>query len=293
MRLLAIGDIAWDIVVQPSGELVWGSDVYGTTDLLPGGSSANVAVWATRLGAKAVLVGKVGDDRLGELMRSHLASERVASHVIVEPGSATTRIAVVLARDGEHAFVTDHSNPLRLRNGDLPPTLVEGADAVFLNGYAVFMAGSATFAASLLEEARRRQRPVAFDPSSFTLIRRYGANRLLDGLGPLDVLLGNEEELDALSEGRGAAALLERARLVVIKQGAKGAAALQREFGSGGVRQWTAPADPVRVVDTTGAGDAFDAAFLVEYVNRGDLSGALAAANRLGGRVAAALGAQP
>ena len=313
MRLVAIGDIAWDIVVRPSGELVWGSDVYGATDLLPGGSSANVAVWARRLGAEAVLVGKVGDDRLGGLMRAHLAAEGVASHVLVEAGSATTRIAIVVRQDGEHAFVTDHSHPLRLVAGDLAPSLLEQADAVFLNGYAVFMAGSAAFASLLREEARRQRVPVAFDPSSFALIRTYGANRLLDELGPLDVLLGNEEELDALSEGRGAPALLERARLVVIKQGARGAAALRREpdnlsLGAGDgdmarvwrqpswggpLQQWTAPALPVRVVDTTGAGDAFDAAFLVEYVTHGDVARALIAGNRLGGRVAGSLGAQP
>ena len=85
------------------------------------------------------------------------------------------RIGVVIRPDAEHAFVTDHSRPLRLSAADLPLTLLDGVDGVFLNGYGVFMAGSASFAAPLLAEARRRGILVAFDPSSFSLIGAYGA----------------------------------------------------------------------------------------------------------------------
>jgi 2-dehydro-3-deoxygluconokinase len=54
----------------------------------------------------------------------------------------------------------------------------------------------------------------------------------------------------------------------------------------------SAAAEPIAVADSTGAGDAFDAAFLVEYLTSGDLCRALAAANRLGAHVASRLGAQ-
>ena len=72
LRLLVIGDIAWDIFIRPEGDLVRGSDVLGTVDVMPGGAAANVAVWARRLGADATLVGKIGDDTLGTLMHAHL-----------------------------------------------------------------------------------------------------------------------------------------------------------------------------------------------------------------------------
>ena len=51
LRLLVVGDIAWDIFIRPEGDLVRGSDVLGTVDVMPGGAAANVAVWARRLGA--------------------------------------------------------------------------------------------------------------------------------------------------------------------------------------------------------------------------------------------------
>ena len=184
------------------------------------------------------------------------------------------------------AFVTDHSHPPRLSEDDLPVSLLEGTDAVFLNGYSVFMAGSASFASTLLAEARRRGVLVTFDPSSFSLIRTYGAARLLDEIGHLDVLLANRDEAGALVPGRPASDLLSYSSLAVVKQGAEGATAI-RETGS-----FSVAAEPITVVDTTGAGDAFDAAFLVEFLGHHDLARALTAANRLGGHVASRLGAQ-
>jgi sugar/nucleoside kinase (ribokinase family) len=232
VRLLAIGDIAWDILVHPAGEFVWGSDVYGSVDLLPGGSSANVAVWARRLGGRATLVGKIGDDRLGDLMQAHLETEQVAAGVTRVAGRPTTRIAIVIRPDGEHAFVTDHTQPLRLTAHDLPFSLLDEADVVFLNGYAVFMAGSAAFASAFLDEARRRRIPVAFDPSSFALVSAYGGARLRRELGALDVLLANEEELRALADDGSQESLFTASRLTVVKQGARGASAW-RQGGSG------------------------------------------------------------
>ena len=284
--LLVVGDIAWDVLVRPKGDFVWGSDVYGTVDLLAGGSAANVAVWARRLGADVRLVGKVGDDRFGDLMRAHLAAEGLDRLVSTVPGGLTTRIGVVVRPDAEHAFVTDHSSPLRLTPDDVPASLLDGADLVFLNGYAVFMAGSAAFAAPLLAEARRRRIAVAFDSSSHSLTMLYGAARLLDELGPLDILLANEDEARVLADGRPLDALLERTALAVIKQGGLGATALR---ASGSV---SSAAEPIQVVDTTGAGDAFDAAFLVEFLRHGRLDEALTSANRLGARVASRWGAQ-
>ena len=84
------------------------------------------------------------------------------------------------------------------------------------------------------------------------------------------MLLANDAEADALREGRPLAALEAYATLAVVKQGPGGASA----YGNGAA--WHAPAHPVQVVDTTGAGDAFDAAFIVEWLTRRDIAAALA-----------------
>ncbi|MFO7692843.1 MAG: carbohydrate kinase family protein [Vicinamibacterales bacterium] len=287
LRLLVIGDVAWDIFIRPEGDLVRGSDVVGTVDVMPGGAAANVAVWARRLGADVTLVGKIGDDTLGTLMHAHLRSEGVGRHVITVPGGVSTRVGILVAADGEHSFVIDHTKVLRFEEGDAPPTLLDAADAVFFNGYDIFLARSTAFLAALLADARRRRIPVLFDPSSFALIEAFGAGRLMESVGPVDVLLANDAEAGALCEGRPLAALEAYAALAVVKQGPRGASA----YASGAA--WHVPANPVQVVDTTGAGDAFDAAFIVEWLSSRDVETALTAGNRLGAHVAAHLGAQP
>jgi sugar/nucleoside kinase (ribokinase family) len=291
-RLLVVGDVAWDVFMRPSGELVWGSDVYGQVDIFPGGAAANVAVWAKRLGSDVRLLGKVGDDRLGTLMLEHLASEGIAGDIMTVKGGETTRIGVIVRQDGEHAFVTDHSDPLRLTSEDLPESLLDGAGALFITGYGIFMARSPAFAANLLDAARQRGVAVAFDPASFSLVARYGAQRLMGEMGRLDVLLASEEEgaaLLGLKPGAGAAdleALLEYAEVVVVKRGSKGATVLER-----GART-DDPAVEVDAVDATGAGDAFDAAFLDAYLRGLPAKECLRRANALGAAVASRLGAQ-
>ena len=285
--MVVIGDVAWDIFIRPEHALVRGSDVFGTIDVMPGGAAANVAVWARRLGASPVLRAKLGDDMLGQLMYAHLAREGVASHLHVVAGGLTTRVGVLVSPDGEHSFVMDHTKVLTFADDDVPISLVDGASAVFFNGYDIYLARSTRFLAPALTEARRLGLPVIFDPSSFALIRQYGPTRLLEDVGALDVLIANEDEVRVLAPEDGLHALLRHTKLLVIKQGANGAAALNHDG-------WTRePAVPISVVDTTGAGDAFDAAFLVEWVSHRQLPAALRAGNRLGAHVAGNLGGQP
>jgi sugar/nucleoside kinase (ribokinase family) len=118
------------------------------------------------------------------------------------------------------------------------------------------------------------------------LIRAHRAGKLFDEVGPLDILLANEDEARALVPDGPLDGLLSHTAMAIVKQGGQGATAIH---AGGSV---SAAAEPIVVADTTGAGDAFDAAFLVEYLTYRNLAGALAAANRLGGHVASRLGAQ-
>jgi sugar/nucleoside kinase (ribokinase family) len=286
VRLVVIGDAAWDVLLRPERDLIWGADVFGAVQLCPGGSAANVAVWARRLGAQVRFVGKAGDDDLGRLLSAHFSREDVSELTIV-PGALTTRVGVVVASTGERAFVLNHEDLFTFDRSDCPPSLADNADAVFFNGYGVFSSGSSAYLSDLLPSARERGVPLAFDPSSFEMVRRYGAERLLREIAPVDFVLANEEEAAALAGGRSVTTLLDVARWVVLKQGARGASVISRE-GSIVVN-----GRPTRVLDSTGAGDAFGAAFLTGWLRTGDLRQALDAGAWLGSFVCERHGAQP
>ncbi|MEI6308811.1 MAG: sugar kinase [bacterium] len=287
MKLVCLGDIAWDLLFKPQEALRWGSDVPGRAELLPGGSAANVAVWARRLGVQVHLVGKIGDDWLGGLMRQHLAEEGVEDGLVVVPGARTARIGAIVEADGERAFIMDKEPALSFGPEDYEASILEDADFFFFTGYTLFTRSSLQFVLLLLEEARRRNLPIAFDPASFHLIEGYGPARLLAEISPLDFLLLNEQEAEALLPGLAPDELLRFATCVALKRGQDGS----NYYAQG--CSLSQPAYPAEGIDSTGAGDAFDAAFLVEMMTSSNPRKALQRGNHLGALVVAALGGQP
>ena len=71
--LCVIGDFAWDVLIRTNSQLLTGGDTFGEVMLTPGGSAANVAVWAKRCGLDTEFIGKIGRDRLGHMEREDLA----------------------------------------------------------------------------------------------------------------------------------------------------------------------------------------------------------------------------
>ncbi|MGB9833645.1 MAG: carbohydrate kinase family protein [bacterium] len=286
-RIISLGDIAWDFLLETPQGLFWGSDVPGRVEFSYGGSACNFAVWASRCGAKIRLLGKVGKDLLGELMLQHLKEEGVEFPLSPVPGARTARIGVLVSSNGERAMVMDKDPHLAFSPEDFAPQLFEGYDLLFFTGYTVFNRSSVNFLRRALSHARKIGILIAFDPSSFHLMEEFGHQELIELVTPLDFLMLNEEEALIFAGGEDFSRLLAFAKAVVIKRGAGGATALWNK------EEFSLPALPAPVSDTTGAGDAFDAGFLVSFLQCGDIKQALEEGNRLGAYVVSHFGAQP
>jgi sugar/nucleoside kinase (ribokinase family) len=286
-RIISLGDIAWDFLLETPQGLFWGSDVPGRVEFSYGGSACNFAVWASRCGAKIRLLGKVGKDLLGELMLQHLKEEGVEFPLSPVPGARTARIGVLVSSNGERAMVMDKDPHLAFSPEDFAPQLFEGYDLLFFTGYTVFNRSSVNFLGRALSHARKIGILIAFDPSSFHLMEEFGHQELIELVTPLDFLMLNEEEALIFAGGKGFSRMLAFAKMVVIKRGAGGATALWNK------EELSLPALPAPVSDTTGAGDAFDAGFLVKFLQCGDIKQALEEGNRLGAYVVSHFGAQP
>ena len=68
-RLCSLGDFAWDVLIRTNQKLLKGGDTFGEVMLMPGGSAANVAVWASRCGMPTTFVGKIGRDQVEDIAR--------------------------------------------------------------------------------------------------------------------------------------------------------------------------------------------------------------------------------
>jgi fructokinase len=226
-----------------------------------GGSAANTCAVAAALGARVAYLGKVADDQLGAVFRHDITAAGV--HVPSAPlsgGAPTARCLIIVTPDAQRTMNTYLGACVSFAEVDVDPALIADASVLYLEGYLFDPpAAQAAFrkAAAAAHAAGRR---VALSLSdAFCVDRHRAAFRELVA-GHVDVLFANEAEITSLYEKNTfdeAAALAGRdAALAVLTRSEAGSVIL-----SGDERHVIA-AEPVRVVDTTGAGDAYAAGFL-------------------------------
>lgn len=275
--ICTFGDLLLDVVARPSAGVAGGDDAPARIRVGPGGQAANVAAWACHLGATGRLVAARADDLAARLLTDELARRGVQVVGPTVAGLTGTVVALVDAA-GERAMLSDRGVSPMLGADDLEAAWFAGIDRLHLTGYALMVepiASAATGAATLARAAGAR---VSVDLSAAALIRATGSDvmlRRLDSLAP-DLVFGTAEEFAALG---GAV----RAPVVVTKRGAAGCVVTW----SGGRED--VPAPDVAVVDSTGAGDAFAAGFLIGTTRDAAIAGAVAAA----GACLGTMGAMP
>ena len=289
-RLVVLGDLTADVVLVPARPLERATDVPGRVAIRRGGSAANTASWAARLGADAALVCAVGRDRMGAALVEALAADGVRVHATRVAGARTARIGIVVAPDGERSFVADRGAAQLLAPAALRAAWFRGADVLHLPAYSLLGKPLGDAGLAAIAHARAAGARVTVDlASSAPLLAegRAAALALLARVAP-DVLLATEDEAARLLGRRDPSPLLRVAPAVVVKRGRHGATVLERA----GRLRFDVATRPVAAADTTGAGDAFDAGFLVGWVaamRRGAsavtaLRAGAAAANRAAGR---------
>jgi sugar/nucleoside kinase (ribokinase family) len=267
MRICTLGDLLLDVVVRTHGAS--GPEVEGAaeTRVGAGGQAANVAAWAAELGAEARFVGKRGSDAVGEIAAREVSSRGVELLGPVEDGRNGVVVSLVSA-DGSRTMLTDRGVAPFLRAEELDVRWFAGCEWLHLSGYSLLRRPIEEAAAKAAGAIQAQGGGISIDLATAAGIAEYGAEKLLSRLKLLspDLVFANESELAAIGG--------EVPGRLVLKRGADG-------FSADGVDH---PALPADVVDTTGAGDALAAGFLV---------GGPKLAAEAAGRCVAQLGAMP
>ncbi len=284
-RILVVGDVMTDVVVRPEGPLAHGSDRRATIRFEPGGSAANQAAWLAAFGIAVDFVARVGAGDL-EAESARLTAARVTPHLVGDPDRPTGRLVALIDPSGERSFFTDRGANEALVSADIPQALVAGAAQIHLSGYCFF--APSPRAAALDVIARAGATAVSIDPASSEFLREVGPQNFVDWTRGASLLIPNADEAEVLTGAADpetqCARLAALYPLVVIKRGAEGCVA------AGGARRWTVPSPEVAVVDTTGAGDAFAAAFLAARLAGAGIGAALERAVAAGAEATTRLG---
>src|SRR5436853_1185630 len=200
-RIIAVGDLVWDVLVRPDSMLLPGGDTTGRIALAPGGSAANVAAWLARAGAAAGFIGKVGADVFGALIVEDLEHEGVEMHVSRTAEHDTGVILVLIDRQGQRSMVTNQGADFHLMSNDLPSSVLSTCDHVHITAWSLFTDPPRSAAVRAAQLAKTAGATVSFDPASYQMIREMGYDaftRITADL-PIDMLFPNRDEGEALT----------------------------------------------------------------------------------------------
>lgn len=286
-NIVIIGSLNMDIVLQASkfpdeGETIIGQHFF--TGM--GGKGANQAVAASRLGAKVSMVGAVGQDEFGEQIIENLIQEGIDTSYVTKLEGQTTGIACVQ--------VTPRDNRITVIPGAnylLTPSLIDRAEEILVKADIVLLQMEIPLETVqyAIQKAKKLGKKVILNPApAFSLPKEI--------LSLVDYLTPNETELQKMVSFSGedvnihssAQSLLSLGvKELIVTLGKKGASHFSFDRGENCFSPYK-----VEVVDTTGAGDAFNGGLAFALANRAPVDCSIQFAMKVAALSVTKLGAQ-
>ena len=280
-----------------------------------GGSPTNISIGCARLGLKAALITRVGDEHMGRFITESLKREGVdCSHVVRDPEHLTA-LVILGIRDKEQfplIFYRENCADMALSEADIDPAFIVSAHAVLVSGthFSTEQVSNASMAA--INHAHAAKRKVVFDidyrPNLWASGEHDdGASRFAENaratqhlqtiLPHCDLIVGTEEEWHIAGGTTDTLDALQNARrlsdaVLVCKRGALGCSAFAGEISawSNGI---SAPVKKIEVFNVLGAGDGFMAGFLYGWLRDEELTECCRAANTCGALAVSRHGCAP
>jgi len=288
--VLVVGDANPDLLLRGDVRPRFGQaeQLLTAADLVLGGSAAITAAGCARLGLRTALFAAVGADVFGRIVRDDLAARGVTL-LAADGRGAPTGISIVLSEQDDRGILTLPGTIPALRPADVTDELLARARHVHVSSLYLqpaLAAGLAEIFARAGKIGLTTSLDTNWDPDEKW-------ESIKEVLAHTDVFLPNANELRAITgldkSDEAAASLVANGTTVVMKDGARGA----RAWWPGGT--YAAPGRQVDVVDTTGAGDSFNAGFLAARLGGRPIEEAIrwaAAAGSLSTRAAGGTAAQ-
>jgi sugar/nucleoside kinase (ribokinase family) len=288
-RVVVFGDVIDDVIATPSGVIRPDTDTPATIERRGGGSAANTATWLASLGTNVEFVGRVGVmdlDRHTRVLREAGVRPMLAGDHVLPTGTI-----VILVDGDKRSMLTERGANAALDPDSVSDSILDGAVALHFTGYSLFGKSETIGFTRLIKRAKSRGVHVSVDAGSAGFMADFGAKRFLGAIAGADLLF------PSLDEGRALTGLDDPS--AIAQKLAKSFPVVALTLGSAGVIV-ASKSDfvvvnvvPVATVDPTGAGDAFCAGFLAEWIRSRDPRAAAEAGAKLAARAVGIVGGRP
>ncbi len=269
--ILVAGEINPDLILTGDVTLSFNQveKLVDSAALTIGSSSAIFACGAARLGLRVAFIGVCGDDVFGRFMLDEMQTRNVdVSNVMIRP-DGQTGLSVILNQDADRAILTHLGLIADLQASDIPDRLLHQARHLHVASYFLQTKLQPDLPA-LFQRAHSLGLTTSLDTNYDPSEKWIGFSELLSAT---DIFLPNKTEALSITQSddveSAARELANKSKVVVIKLGADGATLRTKD------KTIFTASIPVNIVDTIGAGDAFDAGFLYGYLNDWDLEKSL------------------
>lgn len=293
-QIIVLGDVMTDIIVKIEDPVSIGSDTAAKCHMIAGGSGANQAAWLATRGLDVHFIGCVGNDTFGKAHLEALSNAGIRPHLGIDSALGTGMIIVLVSASGERTMITDRGANSGLSRHHLPLEVFQPQTWFHLSGYMLLAPETREVALSALQLARERGMPISIDPSSTAPLAAADPELFVEWTKGADLCFPNFDEGRLLTgesdEASVASAMCQWYGGVALKLGRRGA--IWATAGEPILRQ-SQSGEPREVVDTTGAGDAFCAGFLAQWLAGGSPEAALAEAIELGSAAVGLVGGRP
>ncbi len=264
--VLVIGDINVDIIVTGMEKLPEpGQEKYvDDIELNVGGGAALCALGLARLGSDVALFGNIGRDHYGRFITEILKKAGVATYLIVKDRKSSTGISIALSSKKDRAFITSVGSNFHVDMKDIPDEAFGEISHIHIAGYKSEINHDryAAFLKRLEGSGITVSLDIGWDESG------EWDKKLFKLVEKVDVFFLNEAEASNYCGTHDMDACLDRiskyCNEVIIKMGSKGALGLKNG------EKLYCDTFPVELVDTTGAGDSFNAGYLYGWINKMD-----------------------
>jgi sugar/nucleoside kinase (ribokinase family) len=288
-RFVVFGDVIDDVIATPDGPIRADTDTPATIEHRGGGSAANTATWLASLGASVDFVGRVGVldlERQTRVLRDAGVRAMLAGDHTLPTGTI-----VILVDGDKRSMLTERGANAALDPDSVSDPILDDASALHFTGYSLFGKPETTGFTRLIKRARARGVHVSVDAGSAGFLEDFGPKRFLAGVAGADLLFPSLDEgiaLTGLDEPTQIARkLAKKFPVVALTLGSAGV------LVASGADQVRLEVVPMKTVDPTGAGDAFCAGFLYEWMRSRDPRASAEAGAALAARAVGVVGGRP